>query len=43
VKTEPAWARLELGVGLVALGGVDLLWPEIADLVDVIEVEPQTI
>jgi uncharacterized protein (UPF0276 family) len=42
VKTEPGWARLELGVGLVALGGVDLLWREIADLVDVIEVEPQT-
>jgi len=37
------WPRLELGVGLVALGGIDLIWPEIADLVDVIEVEPQTI
>ena len=38
-----AWSRLELGVGLVALGGIDLIWPEIADLVDVVEVEPQTI
>jgi uncharacterized protein len=37
------WPRLDLGVGLVALGGIDLIWPEIADLVDVIEVEPQTI
>ncbi len=35
--------RLDLGVGIVALGGVDLLWPEIADLVDVVEVEPQTL
>jgi uncharacterized protein len=38
-----SWPRLELGVGLVALGGIDLIWPEIADLVDVVEVEPQTI
>ncbi len=37
------WSRLDLGVGLVALGGVDLLWREIADLVDTVEVEPQTI
>src|ERR1035437_841828 len=37
------WPRLDLGVGVVALGGVDLMWREIADLVDVIEVEPQTI
>jgi uncharacterized protein (UPF0276 family) len=28
---------------LVALGGIDLIWPGIADLVDVVEVEPQTI
>jgi uncharacterized protein len=35
--------RLDLGVGLVSLGGVDLLWTEIADLVDVLEVEPQTL
>ena len=26
-----AWSRLELGVGLVALGAIDLIWPEIAD------------
>jgi uncharacterized protein len=36
-------ARLDLGVGIVALGGLDLLWSEIADLVDVVEVEPQTL
>ena len=35
--------RLDLGVGLVSLSGVDLLWTEIADLVDVLEVEPQTL
>jgi uncharacterized protein (UPF0276 family) len=37
------WSRLDLGVGLIAAGGVDLLWPQIADLVDVVEVEPQTL
>jgi len=37
------WPRLELGVGVVALGGIDLIWPQIADLVDVVKVEPQTI
>lgn len=37
------WSRLDLGVGLIAAGGVDLLWPGIDDLVDVIEVEPQTL
>lgn len=37
------WPRLELGVGVVALGGIDLIWTQIADLVDVVEVEPQTI
>jgi uncharacterized protein (UPF0276 family) len=37
------WSRLDLGVGLIATGGVDLLWPDIADLVDVVEVEPQTL
>ncbi|MDQ6727779.1 MAG: DUF692 domain-containing protein, partial [Actinomycetota bacterium] len=38
-----SWSRLDLGVGLVALAGTDLLWEGIADLVDVVEVEPQTI
>jgi uncharacterized protein (UPF0276 family) len=38
-----AWSRLDLGVGLIAVDGVDLLWPAIEDLVDVIEVEPQTL
>ena len=37
------WSRLDLGVGLIAAGGVDLLWRDIDDLVDVVEVEPQTL
>jgi uncharacterized protein (UPF0276 family) len=36
------WSRLDLGVGIVAAPGLDLLWAGISDLVDVIEVEPQT-
>jgi uncharacterized protein (UPF0276 family) len=36
------WSRLDLGVGLVAAAGTDLLWPGVADLVDVVEIEPQT-
>ncbi len=40
---DMAHPRLDLGVGLVALGAVDVLWPEISDLVDVVEVEPQTL
>jgi uncharacterized protein (UPF0276 family) len=39
----PVWSRLDLGVGLIAAGGVDLFWPDIADLVQVVEVEPQTL
>jgi uncharacterized protein len=38
-----AWSRLDLGVGVIAVEGVDVLWPAIADLVDVVEVEPQTL
>lgn len=38
-----AWSRLDLGVGLIATEGVDLFWPAIDDLVDVLEVEPQTL
>ena len=38
-----SWSRLDLGVGLVATGGVDHIWSAIADLVDVVEVEPQTL
>lgn len=34
-------ARLDLGVGIVAVPGVDLLWDQIGDVVDVLEVEPQ--
>ena len=36
------WSRLDLGVGLVAAAGADLLWPGIAGLADVVEIEPQT-
>jgi len=39
----PTPRRLDLGVGLIALGAVDVVWPDIADLVDVVEVEPQTL
>lgn len=35
--------RLDLGVGVVAHGGLDLFWDEIGALVDVVEVEPQTL
>lgn len=38
-----AWSRLDLGVGLVATAGLDKLWEEVADLVQVVEVEPQTL
>ncbi len=31
------------GVGLIVTGGVDLLWRDVEDLVDVLEVEPQTL
>src|SRR5690242_11117939 len=37
------WSRLYLGVGVIALGPLDRLWPAIEDLVDVVEVEPQTL
>jgi uncharacterized protein (UPF0276 family) len=37
------WSRFDLGVGIIALPGIDLIWDEIEELVDVIEVEPQTI
>ena len=38
-----SWSRLDLGVGIIALGSLDHLWPGVADLVDVVEVEPQTL
>ncbi len=38
-----AWSRLDLGVGIIALGSLDHLWSGIEDLVDVVEVEPQTL
>ena len=37
------WSRLDLGVGVIALGALDQLWSGIEDLVDVVEVEPQTL
>ena len=36
-------ARLDLGVGIIALGSLDQVWSGIEDLVDVVEVEPQTL
>lgn len=36
------WSRLDLGVGIVVSAGLDLLWDGIRHLVDVAEVEPQT-
>jgi uncharacterized protein len=36
------WSRLDLGVGIVVSAGLDLIWDDIRTLVDVVEVEPQT-
>jgi hypothetical protein len=36
------WSRLDLGVGIVVSAGLDLLWDDIRHLVDVVEVESQT-
>jgi uncharacterized protein len=36
------WSRLDLGVGIIVSPGLDLLWDGIQPLVDVVEVEPQT-
>ncbi len=36
------WSRLDLGVGIVVSAGLDLLWDHIRHLVDVVEIEPQT-
>lgn len=38
-----SWTRFDLGVGVIALGSLDQLWDGIEDLVDVVEVEPQTL
>jgi len=35
--------RLDLGVGLMWFAGMDPIWSQIDDLVEVIEVEPQTL
>jgi uncharacterized protein (UPF0276 family) len=35
-------ARLDLGVAIVVAAGLDLLWGRVEDLVDLVEVEPQT-
>jgi uncharacterized protein len=37
-----SWSRLDLGVGVIVAPGLDLLWDGICDLVDLVEVEPQT-
>ena len=37
------WVRLDLGVGIIALGSLDHVWSGIGGLVDVVEVEPQTL
>lgn len=42
-STHRVWSRLDLGVGIIALGSLDQLWSSISDLVDVVEVEPQTL
>jgi uncharacterized protein (UPF0276 family) len=41
-RAAVTWSRLDLGVGLIVVPGLDLIWDEIGDLVDVVEVEPQT-
>jgi uncharacterized protein (UPF0276 family) len=38
-----AWSRLDLGVGIIAVDGVDQMWPDVEELIDVVEVEPQTL
>lgn len=38
-----SWTRFDLGVGVIALGALDQLWDGLEDLVDVVEVEPQTL
>lgn len=40
---HPTWSRLDLGVGIIALGAFDRVWSGIENLVDVVEVEPQTL
>ena len=35
-------SRLDLGAGVIVAPGLDLIWDQISDLVDVVEVEPQT-
>lgn len=37
------WSRLDLGVGIIALGAFDHVWSGVEDLVEVVEVEPQTL
>ena len=37
-----SWSRLDLGAGVIVAPGLDLIWDQISDLVDVVEVEPQT-
>jgi uncharacterized protein len=37
-----SWSRFDLGAGVIVAPGLDLIWDQISDLVDVVEVEPQT-
>ena len=37
-----SWSRFDLGAGVIVAPGLDLIWDQISDLVNVVEVEPQT-
>ena len=37
-----SWSRFDLGAGVIVVPGLDLIWDQVSDLVDVVEVEPQT-
>ncbi|MHC9291665.1 DUF692 domain-containing protein [Mycobacterium sp. LTG2003] len=39
---KPSCRGPDLGVGVIATTGLDLVWDDIAHLIDVVEVEPQT-
>lgn len=39
---DGGWSRMDLGVGMVVVPGADRLWAGVEDLVEVVEVEPQT-
>jgi uncharacterized protein (UPF0276 family) len=37
------WAGLDVAVGVIATTGLDLVWKDVANLVDIVEIEPQTL